>query len=113
MHWKDTPDGLDAFEKGLHERIMAYEREMLAEEMAAADINAEAIKVAGTVYRRVLRCEGTYMTAAGPVRILRTLYKDRTDEAERAIVPMERVSALWKGVGRRLRHSKPCGWWHR
>jgi hypothetical protein len=89
MHWKDMPGGLDAFEKGLHERIMAYEREMLAEEMAAADVNTEAIKVAGTFYRRVLRCEGTYMTAAGPVQILRTLYKDRTDEAERAIVPME------------------------
>src|SRR5216110_2127897 len=29
------------------------------------------------------------MTAAGPVRVERTLYKDRTDEAEQAIVPME------------------------
>lgn len=29
------------------------------------------------------------MTAAGDVRVLRTLYKDRTDETGRAIVPME------------------------
>ena len=89
MRWKDMPGGFGAFEKALHERVVAYEREMLAEEMAHADVNAEAIEVAGTSYRRVLRCEETYMTAAGPVRILRTLYKDRTDEAERAIVPLE------------------------
>jgi hypothetical protein len=36
-----------------------------------------------------VRCEETYVTAAGPVRIERTLYKDRTDEAERAICPMD------------------------
>jgi hypothetical protein len=89
MRWKTMPGGFAGFEKGLHERVQAYERELLAEEMAAADLDAEAVEVDGIAYRRVIRCEETYMTAAGPVRVLRTLYKDRTDEAERAIVPME------------------------
>jgi hypothetical protein len=89
MRWKDMPGGFGAFEKELHARVMTYEQEMLAEEMARADVNTEAIDVAGTIYHRVLRCEETYMTAVGAVRVMRTLYKDRTDEAERAIVPME------------------------
>jgi hypothetical protein len=89
MRWKDMPGGFAAFEKGLHERVQAYERELVAEEMAVANVDAEAIEVEGAVYRKVLRCEETYMTAAGEVRVMRTLYKDRTDEAGRAIVPME------------------------
>jgi hypothetical protein len=89
MSWKEMPGGFAAFEKGLHERLQAYERDLIAEEMALADIDTEAIAVEGTVYRKVVRCEETYMTAAGDVRVLRTLYKDRTDEAGRAIVPME------------------------
>lgn len=89
MSWKEKPGGFAAFERDLHERVRAYEREVLAEEMGRADIDTEAITVEGTVYRRVVRSEETYMSAAGEVRVLRTLYKDRTDEAERAIVPME------------------------
>ncbi len=89
MRGKDMPGGFEAFEKGLHERVVAYEREVLAEEMAHADVNAEAIVVEGVTYRRVLHCEDTYFTAAGPVRVEHTLYKDRTDEAGRAISPME------------------------
>jgi hypothetical protein len=45
----------------------------------------------------VLRAEETYMTAAGPVRVERTLYKDRTDEGERAIVPMELKAGIVGG----------------
>jgi hypothetical protein len=89
MRWKDMPGGFAEFEAKLHERLAAYERELLAEEMRGADIDSEAIEVEGVAYRRVLRCEQTYLTAAGPVQIERALYKDRTDEAERAIVPME------------------------
>lgn len=89
MRWKELPGGFAEFEAKLHERLAAFERELLAEEMRGADIDAEAIEVDGVAYRRVLRCEQTYLTAAGPVQIHRTLYKDRTDEAGRAIVPMD------------------------
>jgi hypothetical protein len=37
------------------------------------------------------------MTAAGPVRVERTLYKDRTDEAGRAISPMELSAGIVAG----------------
>jgi hypothetical protein len=89
MGWKEMPGGFGAFEKELHERVQAFERGLLAEAMAHADLDTEAIEVGGIGYRKVLRCEETYMTTAGEVRVLRTLYKDRTDEAERAIAPMD------------------------
>jgi len=97
MRWKDMPGGFAEFEAKLHERLAAFERELLAEEMRGADIDVEAIEVDGVAYRRVLRCEQTYLTAAGPVQIYRTLYKDRTDEAERAIVPMESRLGIVEG----------------
>jgi len=77
------------FERQLHERIMGLEREILAEEMAQADIDAPALLVDGEKYSRVLRAEESYFTAAGEVRVMRTLYKDRSDESKRAICPME------------------------
>jgi hypothetical protein len=88
MTAKKTEDFAE-FEKDLHAKMMEFERELIAEEMARADIDVGAIVVEGVTYRRVVRCEETYFTAAGPVRVERTLYKDRTDEAGRAISPMD------------------------
>jgi hypothetical protein len=94
-----TPgDDFEEFEKELHRRVMEVERELLAGEMAAADVDVEAIVLEGTTFRRVLRSEETYISAAGEVRVMRTLYKDRSDSG-RAISPMELrlgvVEGLW------------------
>lgn len=86
---KAPGDKFEDFEKELHRRVTEIEREVLSEEMALADVDVEAVKIEGTTYRRVLRAEETYMTAAGAVRVMRTLYKDRTDEGARALTPME------------------------
>lgn len=99
MGWKDRPGGFGEFEKDLHAHVMAFERELVAAEMASADIDAEAVKVDGVVYRKVLRHEEEYFTAAGPVRVMRSLYKDHTDEASRTLVPLELrigvIDGLW------------------
>jgi hypothetical protein len=87
--WKDSKGGFGEFERGLHARVMAFERELVAEAIEAADVDVEAVEIEGTVYRRVLRREQEYLTAAGPVTVMRTLYKDHTDEGSRAIVPLE------------------------
>jgi len=89
MRSGDKPGSFADFEKELHARIMDLEREMIAEEMTRADVDADVVVVDGITYRRVVRCEETYFAAAGPVRVERTLYKDRSDEAGRAICPME------------------------
>lgn len=85
------------FERELHAKIMEVEREILAEEMARADVDVEAIVVEGDTYRRVVRCADTYITASGPVHIERTLYKDRTDETGRAICPMDLRLGIFEG----------------
>lgn len=94
---KNKPGSFADFETDLHAKVMEFERELVAEEMARADIDAEVIVIDGLTYRRVLRCEETYFTAAGPVRVERTLYKDRTDETERSISPMERRLGVVEG----------------
>jgi hypothetical protein len=85
------------FEKALHAKLMGLEREIVKEELEAADVDVPAIVLEGTVYRRVLRAEENYQTAAGEVRVMRTLYKDRTDERARAVVPMELRLGLIEG----------------
>ncbi|MBK6519756.1 MAG: hypothetical protein IPG04_37905 [Polyangiaceae bacterium] len=79
----------EAFEARLHQSLQEVERELLAEDLGRADADAEAIFVHGSTLRRVVRSEQTYMTAAGPVSVMRTLYKDRSDPAERSVVPMD------------------------
>jgi len=89
MRRRGPKETFEAFEERLHAQLQEVERELLGEDLARGDVDAEGVMIAGTAYRRVLRAEETYMTAAGPVRVERALYKDRTDEAERAVVPME------------------------
>ena len=97
MRRRSPKETFEAFEKRLHGQLQEVERELLAEDLARADVDAPGVVVEGTAYRRVLRAEETYMTAAGPVRVERTLYKDRTDEGERAIVPMELKAGIVGG----------------
>ncbi len=85
------------FEKALHAKLMGLEREIVKKELEAADIDVPAIVIEGVVYRRVLRAEENYQTAAGEVRVMRTLYKDRKEEAARAVVPMELRLGLIEG----------------
>jgi hypothetical protein len=89
MQTRDKRGNFADFERDLHAKVMEFEREVLAEDMARADVDVEAVVVEGVTYRRVVRCQDTYVTAAGPVQIERTLYKDRTDETGRAICPMD------------------------
>ena len=69
----DTPD-FEQFEHELHARVMAIEREMLADELARYDVTAKQIEVEGVTYRPTLSSTATYLTTAGEVRIRRNLY---------------------------------------
>lgn len=67
------------FERDVHARLMEVERDLVREELEKADIDRESVMIEGVLCRRVLRSTQTYQTAAGPVVVERTLYKDRTD----------------------------------
>jgi len=48
MRADDNPDRFVDFEKELHAKIMEFEREVIAEQMARADVDVGAIVVDGT-----------------------------------------------------------------
>jgi len=89
MKKKKGPAQFEDFEKRLHERVMELEREAVGEALEAADMDVPAVSIDDVVHRRVLREPETYMTAAGPVQVVRTLYKDRTSEQSRAISALD------------------------
>lgn len=89
MKKKVGPAAFAEFERELHERVMAVERDVLASEMKKLDVDAEAVVIDGRVHRRVLRQSQTYMTSAGEVVVERVLYKDRTDKEGRCVSPLE------------------------
>ena len=84
------------FEREAHRRFAAAEAEFVAEELARLDVDAPAVEVDGVPHRRVLRCSQSYMTAAGPVSVERTLYSTRQD-GERAVCPMELRAGVVEG----------------
>ena len=68
---ESKPNELLEFEKQLHEKVMTIERELVAEELANANVDAAAIEIEGVVYSKVLRSVGAYQTAAGEVKVER------------------------------------------
>lgn len=81
-----------AFERGLHERVIKLERELLGEVIQQADIDAPAVMIDGERYTKVLNSHTTITTAAGDVRVKHTLYKNRSGDGRS-------VSALHKRLG--------------
>ena len=82
----------------------AVERAATTEELARFDVHAPAVRVDGVVHRFVLRSECEYLTSAGPVRVERNLYADRSGGG-RALCPLERGPGSFVGTGRRARPS--------
>jgi hypothetical protein len=87
---------MECFERELHEYVAAVEREVLAEELARLDVDLPAVTIEGEVYRQVVRCEEGYVSAAGPVRVMRGLYR-RLGEGERTLCPLELRAGMVEG----------------
>ena len=62
----EAPD-LERFEQELHAHVMAFEREMIADELCRYDVSAEEVIVDGVPYQRSLESSETYVSAAGSV----------------------------------------------
>jgi hypothetical protein len=82
----------------------------MGEELGRFDIEVPGVDIDGVPHRRVLRSSQTYMTAAGPVSVERTLYSTRQD-GERAVPAMELRAGSSKGTSPRWRRSTPPGPW--
>jgi len=93
----EAPD-LERFEQELHAHVIAFEREMLAEELCRYDVSAEEVIVDGVPYQRSLDSSETYVSAAGPVTVRRHLYRP-AGRSTKSICPLELragiVGGLW------------------
>lgn len=68
-------DGFEAFEREVRKRFSEAEREFIGEELAHLDVTLPEVVIDGVRHRRVISGLGEYMTAAGPVSVLRHRYR--------------------------------------
>ena len=94
--WEKNPPDFERFEHELHERIMALEGELLTAELARYDVEAEQIEVGGVTYRQALTASETYLSAAGPLKIERHLYRP-AGRGSKSICPLELRAGLIGG----------------
>jgi hypothetical protein len=89
-------EDLAAFEQELHRHFVAAEREALSRELSRFDLDVPAVEIDGTRCHRVLRCETTYTSAAGPVRVERSLY--RHPHGGHTVCPLELRAGIIEGA---------------
>jgi hypothetical protein len=94
--WQNGTPDFEQFERELHEHVMALERELVTSELARYDVAADQIEVAGVVYHPVLSAAETYLSAAGPVRVERHLYRPMGRNAK-SLCPLELRAGLVAG----------------
>src|SRR5690606_23365260 len=90
-------DDFGAFERNLHQRVRAFERELLRQKIEEADVDVRAIDVDGVRLHKVLPSETTITTAAGEVKVRHTLYTDRRDKTGRSVSALERRLGIVEG----------------
>jgi hypothetical protein len=94
--WETSTPDFERFEHEVHERIMALECELLSEELARYDVEAEQIEVAGVTYRQALTSSETYLSAAGALMIERHLYRP-PGRGSKSICPLELRAGVMAG----------------
>jgi len=100
-------EDLERFEQDLHRLFVAAEREALGHELARFDLDVPQVESAGKRYDQVLRCETTYNSAVGPVRVARSLY--RSSDGGRALCPLELHAGIIEGYWTPLA-AKQAAW---
>ena len=100
-------EAFDRFEQDLHRLFVMAEREALGHELARFDLDVPQVEVEGERYNRVVRCETTYNSAAGPVRGERSLY--RSSSGGRALCPLELRAGMIEGYWSPLA-AKQASW---
>src|SRR5918912_2798357 len=92
---REPVEDLTAFEQELHRLFVAAEREALGHELARFDLDVPVIEVEGERHHRVLRCATTYQSAAGPVRVERSLY--RPSQGGQTVCPLDLRAGIVEG----------------
>jgi hypothetical protein len=94
--WQQGTPEFERFERELHEHMRNLEQECVAAELARYDVRAERIEVGGVSYQPVVQAAETYLSAAGPVRVERHLYRPAGRNAK-SICPLELRAGIISG----------------
>ncbi len=86
---------VEVFEREVRQLIAEVEREVVAEGLSQLDMDVPVVEVEGRVYTQVFRGEKSYLSAAGEVRVERSLY--RAKPGEKAICPLEMQAGIVDG----------------
>jgi hypothetical protein len=89
-------ENLDAVEQELHRLCVAAEREALRHALARFALDVPVVEVDGERYHQVLRCATTSTSAAGPVRVERSLY--RPSQGGPTLCPLELRAGIIEGA---------------
>jgi len=87
--------GFEDFERELHALFAHTECAVTEAALARHDMDLPVVFIDGEKHRRACRCEKTYLTAAGEVTVMRTLYRAR--RGERAVAALERTVGIVEG----------------
>ncbi len=82
-------------EKEMHAAFIEAERIVLGEVLAQYDIDSPFVMLDEKEYRQVLRCEQTYTSAVGQIRIERSLYRAKNET--QSICPLELRAGIVEG----------------
>lgn len=93
------------FERDLHRRVMAWEAEVVGQQLARYDLDAPEIEIDGEIFRWKMKSEQEYCGQAGTFKVTRSLYVPRFGGGK-AICPLELgagiVGGSWTPLAARL-----------
>ena len=87
---------LNALNTSCMNRSKRLNASSLAEELAHYDVTADEIEVGGVTYRPTLTSSETYLSAAGPVKVTRNLYRP-SGRSSKSICPLELRAGIIQG----------------
>ena len=88
-------ESVEAFEREVRQLMAEVEQEVVGEGLSQFDMDAPVVEVDGQRYRQVYRGEKRYLSAAGEVRVERSLY--RAKPGDQAICPLEMQAGIVDG----------------
>lgn len=85
------------FERAAERSAAALERETLRRLLQALDVDAERVVIGGKAHARVGRYQATYATKAGPVGVLRSIYREVGQRNAKTVDPVSARAGVLEG----------------
>lgn len=94
---RNQEGGLEEFEWELHQRVMAFEADLVRRHVERYDLDVEEVQVEGEAFRWKMKCKQQYCGLSGNFEVERSLYVPRS-RGGRAICPLELRTGIVEGT---------------